>query len=75
MAEYWSWVLTAFGIFGIYLTTKKLWWGFVVGILAQTVWVAYAIATKQWGFIASAAAYGSVYALGWYRWTRPTSDG
>ena len=72
MSPWWSWVLTAIGVFGIYLTTKKSWWGYVVGLAAQALWITYAIVTRQWGFIASAFAYGSVYALGWYRWTRPS---
>lgn len=69
--QWWSWILTAIGVFGIYLTTRRSWWGYVVGLAAQTLWIAYAVTTRQWGFIVSAAAYGSVYALGWYRWTRP----
>ncbi|TQK29404.1 hypothetical protein [Arthrobacter sp. SLBN-53] len=71
MTAWWSWGLTVVGVLGIYLTTRKLWAGYVVGLAAQVLWIAYAIATRQWGFIASAFAYGSVYALGWYRWTRP----
>lgn len=72
--QWWSWLLTAVGVFGIYLTTKKLWWGYVVGLGAQVLWVTYSVSTRQWGFLASAAAYGSVYALGWYRWTRPVKE-
>lgn len=73
MNPWWSVGLTVGGVFGIYLTTRKLWWGFLVGIIMQTVWVAYAINTKQWGFLGSAAAYGSVNALGLYRWTKRDS--
>lgn len=69
MNPWWSVGLTVGGVFGIYLTTKKLWWGFLVGVLMQAVWVAYAIATRQWGFLGSAAAYGGINALGLYRWT------
>lgn len=68
MSQYWSWVLTAVGVFGLYLAGRKSKAGWAVGFSAQGLWVAYAIATKQWGFIFSALAYGSVYARNWLRW-------
>lgn len=71
--QLWSWGLAAVGVSGVYLTTKKLYAGYVVGVLVQALWIAYAIHSKQWGFIASALAFGWVNALGWYRWTRNTS--
>ena len=74
MNPLWSWVLTAVGVTGIYLTTKRLWYGFAVGLCAQVLWVSYAIATQQWGFIASAFAYGTVNALGLWRWTRVAKE-
>lgn len=70
IAWWWSWLLTAIGVTGIYLTTKRLWYGFAIGLGAQFLWVAYALSTQQLGFILSALAYGSVNALGLYRWTR-----
>lgn len=66
---WWSWILAAIGVTGLYLTTKKLAVGFAVGVLVQVLWIAYAITTNQFGFIASALAYGAVNALGLYRWT------
>ncbi|QWS68208.1 PnuC-like nicotinamide riboside transporter [Gordonia phage VanLee] len=68
---WWSWLLASIGVFGLYLTTRKLWQGFVIGVGVQVLWIAYALATDQLGFIFSALAYGSVNALGFYRWTRP----
>lgn len=67
----WSWILTAVGILGIWLAGRKSWVGWAVGLGAQVLWVAYAITTAQWGFIASAFAYGSIYARNWWKWTHP----
>lgn len=69
---WWSWLLGAIGVFGLYLTTKKLALGFAVGLFAQLLWISYAIATKQYGFITSALAFGAMYTLGLVRWTRQT---
>lgn len=70
MSPWWSWLLTAVGVFGLYLAGRKSKAGWAVGFGAQTLWIAYAIATRQWGFIASALAYGTVYARNWLRWRR-----
>lgn len=70
VSVWWSVVLAGLGIFGIFLTTKKLYWGFVIGVFVQFLWVAYAFHTDQWGFLGSAAGYAWVNALGWWRWTR-----
>lgn len=74
VSQLWSWALAAVGVSGVYLTTKKLYAGFIVGVLVQVLWVTYAVVTKQWGFIASALAFGWVNALGWYRWTRAQKE-
>ncbi len=71
---WWSWLLTAGGVFGIYLAGRKSLWGWAVGLGMQLLWVAYAVVTVQWGFIVSAFAYGAVYARNWYRWAHETAD-
>lgn len=68
MSQYWSWGLTSVGAFGLYLAGRKLKAGWAVGLCAQALWLAYAIATRQWGFIASVFIYGSVYAKNFLRW-------
>ena len=61
MNPYWSYLLTAVGVFGLYLAGRKDRRGWMVGIGAQVLWIAYATATHQWGFYVSALAYGWVY--------------
>lgn len=70
MSIWWSIGLAAVGILGIWLAGRKNLWGWAIGVGAQALWIVYAIATKQWGFIASALAYGSVYGLNWWRWAK-----
>ena len=70
MSAVWSYLLTAAGVTGIWLAGRKSTWGWAIGLGAQVLWVAYAVATRQWGFIVSALVYGSVYARNWVRWTR-----
>lgn len=68
MNPYWSYLLTAVGVFGLWLAGRKDRRGWMVGIGAQVLWIAYATATHQWGFYVSALAYGFVYAKNAYAW-------
>lgn len=66
----WSFVLTFVGITGFLLAGQKVWWAWHVNVGCQVLWVAYAIATEQWGFIIAAAFYTLIFGLNARRWTR-----
>ena len=65
---WWSWLLAAGGIFGLWLAGRKNMWGWAVGLLMQVLWIVYAVVTAQYGFIAAAVAYGFIYGVNFYRW-------
>ena len=67
---YWSFLLAAIGILGLYLAGSKNIWGWAVSFSAQGLWLTYAIASHQYGFILSAVAYGWVYGRNYYKWKR-----
>ena len=71
---WWSVVLAVIGVFGLYLTTRKMAAGYAVGVAVQVLWIAYAIVTAQYGFIFSALAFGAVNALGFYKWKTEDKD-
>ena len=60
----------AVGVFGLYLAGKKNLYGWAIGIFAQLLWIAYAIATSQYGFLVSAIAYGWVYGKNYLNWKK-----
>ena len=75
----WSWLLMAVGVLGLYVAGKKNAAGWAIGVAAQTLWIAYALVTEQYGFIVSALVYGWVYARNFVAWRReaaldPLSD-
>lgn len=70
MSQWWSFILMAVGILGLYLAGKKNLYGWAILIGAQFLWIAYALATKQWGFIISALAYGAVNLRNYLRWKK-----
>lgn len=72
---YWSWILTAVGVFGLWLAGRRNPLGWAVGLGAQGLWIAYALTTEQYGFLVSAGAYSWVYARNFISWraSSPTS--
>jgi hypothetical protein len=68
VTPYWSYLLAAVGIYGLWLAGGGQRAGWAVGLAAQLLWIAYAVVTRQWGFIISALAYGFVYARNLQRW-------
>lgn len=70
MNPIWSFALTALGLLGIYLSGKKNYWGWGLGVISQVVWIVYAVATQQWGFILSAFAYGFLYGKNFMQWRK-----
>lgn len=66
----WSWILTAVGVTGFILAGRRVWWCWYVNIACQALWLAYALTTRQYGFIAGAVVYSVVFARNAVLWTR-----
>ena len=65
---YWSYLLAAIGVTGIFFVGKKTIWGWLILCVNEVIWIAYAIATKQYGFIIMALAYTAVYIKSYMGW-------
>ena len=65
-----DWLLTAVGVTGFVLAGRKVWWAWHVNLACQGLWAAYALSTRQFGFLVSAAVYTVVFARNAARWTR-----
>ena len=65
----WSWVLAAIGVTGIFLVGRKTIWGWLILCVNECLWIAYALATDQYGFIAMAVAYAAVYIKSYLHWS------
>lgn len=72
MSQWWSWGLTAVGVIALYLAGSGRRVGWAIGVASQVLWLAYAVATKQYGFIAASLAYGWVHARNWRAFTTRT---
>lgn len=74
MSVWWSWLLALIGSAGYLLVVRGSRWGLVVGLLVQLLWFAYAVATRQWGFLVSASLFTGVNVFGLVRWWREPVD-
>jgi hypothetical protein len=70
MDQYWSWLLAVVGVTGIYVVGRKTIWGWLVLLVNECIWILYALATEQYGFIAMATAYALVYIKSYRQWRR-----
>ena len=70
----WSWILMTVGAFGLFTVGRKVWWGWMVLIVNEWLWVIYAVNTKQYGFIVAAIIYGTVYVNNILKW-KATDNG
>lgn len=70
MTQYWSWLLAVIGVAGIFLVGRKTIWGWLVLCVNECLWIFYALATKQYGFIVMAVAYALVYVKSYRQWRK-----
>jgi hypothetical protein len=68
MNQLWSWILAIIGVSGIYVVGNKNMFGWLVLCINECIWILYALATKQYGFIVMALAYASVYIKSFRQW-------
>jgi nicotinamide riboside transporter PnuC len=66
----WDWVLGIVGVTGIFLVGRKTIWGWLVLLLNECLWIAYAVITDQYGFMVMAIAYGIIYIKSYFGWRR-----
>jgi hypothetical protein len=57
----WSATLTMLSLTTAYLARHKPIVAWPLGLFTQAVWLCYAIATRQWPFLVSAASFSCVY--------------
>lgn len=66
----WSWILALCGITGTYIVGRKNRMGWVVLFFNETLWIIYALHTKQYGFILGSLAYMAVYIKSHRSWAK-----
>jgi nicotinamide riboside transporter PnuC len=70
----WSWILAAIGVTGIFFVGRKTIWGWLILLLNECIWIAYALATDQYGFIVMATAYSAVYIKSFIAWKKEEKE-
>lgn len=63
-------ILSIVGVTGMLVIGAGRWWGWVIALANECLWLGFAIVTQQYGFIIGAAIYGTVNAYNAMRWRR-----
>jgi hypothetical protein len=71
----WSWVLALVGVTGIFLVGRKTIWGWLILYVNEVLWIFYALATDQYGFIFMAVTYAAVYIKSFLHWRKDEVKG
>lgn len=66
--DLWSYGLAGLGIAQIVLTGQKKRIGWIVGLATSCLWVAFALVTKQYGFLISSTVFGTIHVRNWIAW-------
>ncbi len=74
MEWWWSWLLASLGVTGLWMAGNKSKWGWIIGGSLQILWIIYAMATAQYGFIFSALAYAMVNIRNLIKWRKDESN-
>lgn len=74
MSAWWSYALAPFGLIGMLLAGRRSRWGWLLSIFTQVLWLAYAVDTKQWGFIPGSLAYAAVYFKNFLAWSKGSKE-
>lgn len=61
-------ILSIIGVSGLFTIGLHKWWGWVIAFVNECLWIGFAIATKQYGFILGAVVYGAVNAYNAMKW-------
>ena len=63
-----SWLLMAMTVLNIALLAEKRREGFIVGIVAQPIWLVFDYLTGAYGLMPLALVLGGLYVRGWINW-------
>ncbi len=68
MSVWWSIVLSAVAIGTSWLVGNRWTPAWLIAAVSQALWVAYAVLTQQWGFVASAVVFGALNLRNYLKW-------
>lgn len=70
VSVWWSVGLSTLAICVTWLVGSKKSAGWLLATGVQALWITYAVATRQWGFLASAVVFGILNTRNYVKWRR-----
>jgi hypothetical protein len=67
---WWSVALSGLSVMHTIMLGNKWKIGWLVAVFAQVLWSVYAVVTRQWGFLLSAAVFTPINVRNYVKWNR-----
>lgn len=64
------WLTSAVTLWGLYAVGNKRWWGWLIGLGNQVLWVTLAVLYATWGLLPLTAALIVLYTRNLVKWRR-----
>ncbi len=69
------WMTSAVTLYAMWVIGNKKWWGWLVGLGNQVLWVALAVVFKTWGLLPLTACLIVLYTRNLLAWRKPVLVG
>jgi hypothetical protein len=66
----WSFLIAPLGVIGLYFVGSFKVWAWIYLLMVEILWIVFAIATKEYGFILSSIGYSAIHFTNWRKWRK-----
>jgi nicotinamide riboside transporter PnuC len=68
--EWGSWAVSLGGLFAWWIMGRKTWWAWYVVLVNEMGWIAFGVATRQYGFALTSVPFTAIGIRNAYKWTQ-----
>ena len=64
------WATSLGTLWGMWAVSQKHWWGWLIGLVNQVLWISFSVAFAAWGLLPLSAALTVIYVRALVQWRR-----
>ena len=75
MTWWWSWLLCSWAVAGLLVIGNRKPVGWIISFTSEFAWGAYAVSSRQYGFLVMSVIFAVVHARNWRKWKKEVPGG